>query len=141
EEGEPSTPFTRRIELDDRIARYLLGLDDLGPQLSQVATIGIWDPDVLRVPPAADVIERLSSLISDVRKKSRNAPSHLFIQIHGRSGAGRRSLVDAICEKHGLRLLRVNVAKLATLPTATFEEILNLLVRESILNPVAICLE
>ena len=141
EEGEPSTPFGRRIELDDRIARYLLGLDDLGPQLDQIATTRLWDADILRVAPPPEIVERLSSLISDVRQGLRNAPSHLFVQIHGRSGVAKRSLVALICERHGLRLLRVDVVKLAALPSTTFEEMLNLILRESMLQPLAVCLE
>ncbi|MGH9972183.1 MAG: ATP-binding protein [Pyrinomonadaceae bacterium] len=141
EEGEPSTPFGRRIELDDRIARFLLGLDDLGPQLEQVATTRIWEPDVLRVAPPHEVVERLSKLVGDVRQRSRGAPPHVVVQVHGRSGTGRRLLVASACEKYGLRLLRVNVGKLMALPPATFEEMLNLLARESMLQPLALCLE
>ncbi len=141
EEGEPSTPFSRRIELDDRIARFLLGLDDLGPQLEQVATTRIWKPDLVRVNPPHEVIERLSRLVGNVKERSRGAPSHLVVQVHGRSGTGRRLLVASICEKHGLRLVRVDVAKLVVLPAATFEDTLNLLARESMLQPLALCLE
>jgi len=141
EEGEPSTPFGRRIELDDRIARFLLGLDDLGPQLEQVATTRIWEPDVLRVAPPNEVVERLSRLVGEVRQGSRSAPSHVVVQVHGRSGTGRRSLVASACEKYSLRLLRANVGKLMALPPATFEEMLNLLARESMLQPLALCLE
>ena len=141
EEGEPSTPFGRRIELDDRIARFLLGLDDLGPQLEQVATTRNWEPEVLGVDPPHEVVESLSRLVGNVRERSRGAPSHLVVQVHGRSGTGRRRLVASVCEKHGLRLLRVNVGKLVALPAATFEDTLNLFARESKLQPIAVCLE
>ena len=37
-ESELSTPLGHRIELDDRIARFILGLDDLGSELAEIAT-------------------------------------------------------------------------------------------------------
>jgi hypothetical protein len=141
EEGEPATPFSRRLELDDRIARFLLGLDDLGPQLDQVCTVRNWDADVLRVKAPRELSERLGRLVGDVRLGSRNAPPHLVVQVQGRLGTGRRSLVASVCAKHGLRVMRVNVGKLATLPAPAFDDMLNLLARESALQPVAFCLE
>lgn len=141
DEGEPSTPFNRRLELDDRIARYLLELDDLGPQLESVATSHPWEANSLRVSPPDEVRDRLNRLIDDVRKPSEGAPSHLVIQVHGRYGTGRRSLIAAVCEKQKLRLLRVDAGKLVGLPAAVFEDLLRMLARELILQPTSICLE
>jgi hypothetical protein len=141
EEGEPSTPFSRRIELDDRIARFLLGLDDLGPQLEEVATTRIWEANALRVPAPNEAREQLIRLVADVRRGSHAAPSHLVVQVYGRYGTGRRSLIASVCQQHGLRLLRVETGKLVGLPAPVFEESLRLLARESILQPTAICLE
>ena len=141
EEGEPSTPFSRGIELDDRIARFLLGLDDLGAQLEEVSTTEAWDEDVLRVPPDVEVKERLVRLVDDVRKGLSSAPAQLVVQVHGRYGTGRRSLIASVCEHHQLRLLRVDTAKLAGLPPAAFQETLRLLTRESMLQPSALCLD
>jgi hypothetical protein len=141
EEGEPSTPFSRRIELDDRIARFLMGLDDLGPQLEAVASTSAWDADALRVPPPNEARERLIRLVDNVIQRSPGAPSHLVVQIHGRYGTGRRSLIASACEEHGLRLLRVDAGRLMGLPAAAFEESLRLLARESMLQTSALCLE
>ena len=68
-------------------------------------------------------------------------PSHLVVQLHGRYGTGRRSLIGSVCEQQGLRLLRVDAAKLVGLPAAKFEETLRLLVRESMLQPSLLCIE
>ena len=141
EEGEPSTPFSRRIELDERIARYLLGLNDLGPQLEEVATTRGWEANALRVPPPDEIGERLSRMVGDVRKGSPGVPSHLVVQLHGRDGTGRRSLIGSVCEQQGLQLLRVDAAKLVGLPAAKFEETLSLLIRESMLQPSLLCIE
>ena len=139
--GEPATPFGRRIELDDRISRFLLGLDDLGSQLEEFAVIGPWEPEALRVPPASRTEDRLVQLVADVQRGAPGAPPRLVLHVHGRHGTGRRSLVAAICQRRGLRLLRVDTGRLATLPAAAFEESLLVLARESTLQPTALCLE
>jgi AAA+ superfamily predicted ATPase len=141
EEGESSTPFNRRLELDDRIARYLLQLEDLGPQLEGVATSQVWEAESLRVSPPSELRDQLNRLIDDVRKFSAGAPMHLVFQVHGRYGTGRRSLITTVCEKQKLRLLRVDAGKLAGLPAPMFEDLLQQLSRELILQPTSICLE
>lgn len=141
DEGEPSTPFGRRIELDDRIARFLLGLDDLGPQLEEVAATNLWETEVRRVPPPDKVRQRLIRLVGEMKQGAPGAPSHLVLHVYGRYGTGRRSLTASVCENHALRLLRVDAMRLAGLPAAAFEESLRLLARESMLQPSAICLE
>lgn len=140
-ESELSTPLGHRIELDDRIARFLLGLDDLGSELSEIATVRNWDDDALRVTPPEESLARLSSLVRNVRDDSPAAPSHLVVQVHGRYGTGRRSLIAGVCEKHGLRLIRVDAGKLMGLPSAAFQNSLRVLAREFMLQPSALCLE
>ena len=141
EAGDPATPFGRRIELDDRISRFLLGLDDLGPQLEELAVVGPWNLEALRVPPPGDVEERLARLVTDVQQGAPGAPPRLVVHVHGRQGSGRRSLVTAICQRCGLRLLRVDAARLAALPAASLDESLAVLAREAELQPTALCLE
>jgi hypothetical protein len=101
----------------------------------------VWDVDALRVPPPNEARERLIRLVGNVIQRSHGAPSHLVVQIHGRYGTGRRSLIAAACEQHGLRILRVDTGRLVGLPAAAFEESLRLLARESMLQPSALCLE
>jgi hypothetical protein len=141
ESGDPATPFGRRLELDDRIARFLLGLDDLGPQLDDVAVLGPWDADVLRVAPDRDAVDRLARLLGEVGRGAAGAPPRLVVHVHGRPGTGRRALIANLCERRGLRLVRVDAARLASLPSPAFEDTLLGLARESALHPVALCLE
>jgi hypothetical protein len=139
--GEPATPFGRRIEMDDRLSRWLLGVNDLGSPLEEVATLGPWELETLRVPPQSEIEDRLVQLIDGVRTGTPGAPSRLVVHVYGRYGTGRRSLVAAICQRHQLNILRVDVARLAVLPTAVLEETLLLITRESLLSPTAVCLE
>ena len=139
--GEPATPFGRRIELDDRISRFLLGLDDLGPQLEEFATVGPWDADALRVLPDRDMEARLVHLVAEVQRGAPGAPPRLVVHVHGRQGTGRRSLVTAICQQRGFRLLRVDGGRFAALPAATIDESLAVLAREATLQPTAFCIE
>ena len=141
DDGDPSTPFSRRIELDDRIAHFLLGLDDLGPQLEEVSVTNAWGAEALQIAPPDHARDRLIQLTGDVLRQSSFAPSHLVVQVYGRYGTSRRSLITSVCEYHGLRLLRVDAAKLASLAPAAFQQTLRLLARESLLQPSAICLE
>ena len=141
EAGEPATPFGRRIDLDDRISRFLLGLDDLGPQLEEFAAVGAWDADVMRVPADTMAQSRLVHLVSEVQRGSPGAPPRLVIHLHGRRGTGRRALVAGVCEACGLRLVRVDAARLASLPATVFEDSLLALARESALQPTALCIE
>ena len=139
--GESATPFGRRVELDERISRYLLGLDGLSPQMEEFATAAPWELDALRVLAPSRIEERLVRLVSDVRSSTPGAPPRLIVHLWGRPGTGRRSLVVAIAQRHDLRLLRVDAGRLAALPTTTFEESLVLLARECLLQPTAVCLE
>jgi len=139
--GEPAALLSRRIELDDRIARFLLGLDDLGAQMDEFAAAGPWGSQALRIPPPETEEGRLARLLSDVKRGAPGAPPHLVVHAYGRPGSGRRSLVAAVCRTHGLRVLRVDARRLAALAGAAFEESLLLLVRESMLQPTALCLE
>jgi ATP-dependent 26S proteasome regulatory subunit len=141
EAGDPATPFGRRIELDDRISRFLLDLDDLGPPLDEFVKIGAWEPEALHVPPPRHIEERLAQLVGGLQHGAPGAPPRLVIHVHGRQGTGRRSLVTAICQQRGLRLLRVDAARLAALPPAAFDESLIALAREPILQRTALCFE
>jgi hypothetical protein len=141
EAGELATPFGRRIELDDRIGRYLLDLDDLGPELEDFAAVGPWDAGSLRAahPPALE--DRLVQLVGEVQKERSAAPPSLVVHVHGRDGSGRRSLIAAICDRLGRRIVRVDAARLAGLPAGTLEDALVLLAREALLEPTAVCIE
>ena len=123
------------------MSRYLLGLDDLGPQMEEFATAAPWELDVLRVLAPSGIEERLVQLVSDVRDGAPGAPPRLIAHVWGRQGTGRRSLVVATCQRHDLRLLRVDAGRLAALPATSFEESLVLLARECVLQPTSVCLE
>ena len=43
------------------------------------------------------------------------APSRVVVHIHGRRGSGRKSLIATVCQQRGLRLLRVDAARLVSL--------------------------
>jgi Winged helix domain, variant/ATPase family associated with various cellular activities (AAA) len=140
EAGDPATAFGRRVELDDRIARYLLALGDLGPQLEDVAAVGGWDAAALQTPPDQRIEDRLAALVADP-PGSGGGPSRLVVHVHGRSGAGRRSLIAAVCRRRALRLIRIDAGRLLALPAAAFDETLLMLAREPLLENAALCLE
>jgi hypothetical protein len=141
EAGEPATSLGRRIELDDRTAGFLLGLQDLGSPLGDFTVAGPWDADVLRLTPPASLEERLSRLVGEVLQKGKGAPPSLVLHLRGRYGTGRRSLVASICTQQGLRLLRVDAGRVASLGAAALEEAALLLARESSLQAAALCVE
>jgi hypothetical protein len=139
--SEPTAAFGRRLELDDRISRYLLGLEDLGPQLEEFATVGPWDPDSMRVLPPGAIEDRLARLVADTAERAPGAPASMVVHVHGRQGSGRKSLVASIAQRRGLRLLRLDAARLASLPVQALDDALVALMRESLLQPTAPILE
>jgi winged helix domain-containing protein/ATPase family protein associated with various cellular activities (AAA) len=141
EPGEPATSLGRRVEIDERIACYLLDLRDLGSPLEDFVALGLWNLDTLRVPPDAALEEQLARLVGDVRRGSPAAPPRALVHVYGRSGAGRRSLVAAVCQRHGLGLVRIDAGRLPSLPPGALDEALRLLERESALEPCALCFE
>jgi hypothetical protein len=141
EAGEPAAPFGRRVELDDRMSRFLLGLSELGPQMEEFATVGAWEPEPWHIASAGTLEDRLVRLVADVISGQRGAPSRLVVHLYGRRGSGRRALIAAICRRHNLRVLRIDTARLATLPHPNLEEALVLLAREAVLEPTALVLE
>jgi hypothetical protein len=65
----------------------------------------------------------------------------LIIHVHGRQGTGRRPLIAGICQRHNLRLLRVDAGRLVALPAPSVEDAIVLLAREVLLQPTALCFE
>jgi SpoVK/Ycf46/Vps4 family AAA+-type ATPase len=141
EATEPSAMFGRRVELDDRIARFLLGLEDLGPQLGEFAGAGLWEQESLLVPPPGALEARLIELVANIQDNVPAAPSRVVVHVHGRRGSGRRSLVAAVCQHRGLRLLRVDAARLVSLTAPALDDAMVALAREARLEPTAVCLE
>lgn len=139
--GEPAAPFGRRIELDDRMSRFLLGLDDLGPEMEEFAVVGGWEPEPWGVAITGELEGRLVQLVGDVVDGARGAPPRLVLHVYGRRGSGKRTLIAGICRRRGLRLLRVDPTRLAAMQHAQLEEALTLLARESALQPTAVCIE
>jgi hypothetical protein len=138
---EPSAMFGCRIELDDRIARFLLGLEDLGPQLSEFAVAGAWEPESLRVAPPQTLEDRLTQLVWNIQCSAPGAPGRVVVHVHGRQGSGRKSLIAAVCQQRGLRLLRVDAGRLLSLSGQAFDGALVALAREAMLQATAPCLE
>jgi hypothetical protein len=141
EASEPASPLGRRVELDERLSHFLLGVDDLGAQLGDVAVLGTWDADALRPRPPADVEARLVQLIGDIRAGEPASPPRVVVHMYGRYGTGRRALVAGVCERAGLQLVRVDAGRLVTLPPQAFEDALSLLARETHLHAAALCVE
>ena len=141
EGGDPNTAFGRRLELDDRIARYLLGLSDLGAQLEEVTSPTGWDPALLPASPDPLTEERLAALVAEGQRAGGGAASGLVLHVHGRPGTRRHSLIAAACRRQALRLLPVDAGRLTALSTTAFDETLLLLAREPLLEPTAICLQ
>jgi hypothetical protein len=140
EAGDPNTALGRRLELDERIARYLLGLSDLGAQLEEVVSATGWDPAALQASPDPATEERLAALIAQRQRAEGAAASGLVLHVHGRQGTRRHSLIAAVCRRQALRLLPVDAGRLTGMPATTFDETLLLLAREGLLEPTAICL-
>ena len=141
EAGDPVTAFGRLLELDERIACYLLGLSDLGTRLEEVSAATAWDAAALHGSTEAVTEARLGALVAEGPRTQGDGSSGLVLHVHGRPGTGRRALIAGVCRRSALRLVPVNAARLVGLAGPAFDDTLSLLAREPLLEPTAICLE
>ena len=130
---DPSRPqpplLARYLKVEERVASYLLGSDELDPRLS---------PFARRVEPAV----RLGDLVlpdewrrTALGLASSAAPTVLYLQ--GPYGVGKQTVAEALCREAGLGLLAIDLERLLAADDETFETALDLAAREAILQNAA----
>lgn len=124
---EPVSLLGKTVRLDPRVARYLLGDDEVDDRLRPSARIVL--PSVAlddQVFPAA-FAARLARLADHARTDG----TDLVIYCHGPYGVGKQAAAAACCEGWGAALLAVDGARLAARTAEEFATLVGLIDREA----------
>lgn len=129
DEGRPM----RAIRLDDRIASYLLGLDEPDARLKGILSARGFAVNWDQLFFDDEMMARLRRLAEWARKTSEGGT----LLFHGPYGSGRWKSACAVCTAAGINLIRVNVEAALREP-ARWEFIVDLCYREAALQHAAI---
>jgi MoxR-like ATPase len=135
--SQPDPPLLAKyLKVDPRIAEYLFGHDELDERLRlYVEPIKPCEPTEVRAAalPDSDSRDRLSRFIQNMPPSER-----LVIHLQGPYGVGKQGIAETVCREQGLRLLVVELARLATQGGSSYEKTLTLINREARLQAAAL---
>jgi hypothetical protein len=121
------------LRLDERIAGFLLGCDQLPAVTASFARFAGLD-----APPDSELASRLAAAVRDhLDSGGQTRDRRLLVQLCGPAGTGRRALATAICAQLQIPLLVIDLEDLVGLGEP-FEPALRLAARESLLQPAAL---
>lgn len=130
------------IKLDDRLANYLLGSDDIDDRL--VPLVAPFAPGVRfeEILMPGETKARFENLIKN-RGVTGSAqmpgkPETLILYFQGPYGVGKRTAAAAICHKLDLRLLHVCLKQLSGSASVDFDKTIQLVKREALLQNCAL---
>jgi AAA+ superfamily predicted ATPase len=135
-----AAPLTSRfLKLDDRIAGYLLGVEEIDPKLAGWVELLRFGDGPIRTPVPEDVRRCAVDLLEAAYGEGK-AQCRPVLHLYGSPGSGRRSLAEHVCQRLHLPLLVADARQ----PSGSGVERADLLWRlgrESFLQPAAIFLE
>ncbi|MEZ4660562.1 MAG: hypothetical protein R2911_23650 [Caldilineaceae bacterium] len=117
----------KNIQLDPRIARYLLDGDEPDARLQPYLRLLLGNTTVADLPLPAEFKERLRQLSQAGIERG-----DLLFYFQGPYGVGKRNASIALCNHLGIRLFYVDGRRLAQLSTAEFETLTRLICRVSL---------
>jgi AAA+ superfamily predicted ATPase len=135
--GDGDEPVSvRPARLDDRIASFLLGDDDIDPRLAGVVRHA--DRGVLPRDLAADLaqISRLEGLSQWLLGRGRRGTGAVLF-LHGPYGSGRRAAAQAICSSLRVPLLAIDTGR-ALAELMEWKELVERTYREGALQGAAV---
>ena len=134
---DPAKPYPtllgRYIRIEERIVNYLLGSDEVDTRLSSFVRRAEIRTELDELVMPRERKERLARLAGD------NA-AHLILYLQGPYGAGRQAIAEALCRKLNLGMLVVDAGHLAASTEADFQALVQLAIREAVLQPAALYL-
>ncbi|HUJ10365.1 MAG TPA: AAA family ATPase [Verrucomicrobiae bacterium] len=136
----PSPLLSKFLKLDDRVAAFILGSDQIDLRLASLAHVTApqmgWDDLILddHSKQAASDFVRSNALAATA------GYGKPVMHLHAPAGAGKRTFAECVCRDLGLSLLCANTSKMIG-HTLSFEEVLRLLCREATLQRAALCLD
>ena len=130
----PSTAQSLRpLKLEDRIADYLMGVNQLD---DRVANLLSPLSNVPLSPEANDLADRIACSITSRARESLQ-PS---INLIARKGADKEAIASALCNRLGIQIFSLNLTRLFAIDIQR-QEMLRLIEREAMLNQFALYIE
>ncbi len=132
--------LSRSINIDPRIADYLLGIGRMDSRIEPGARISDqrMDPDLVTLPEVMQT--RLIDFVRTHVRGNLHDDRNIILHFHGQQGTGKHAMASAICLDLRIPLLVVDMLKL-TDGKLPFEEAVMIIGRELVLLPAALCLE
>lgn len=135
-DGTDANPslLSKFVKLDERIAAFLLNSDEIDPKIARFSTLvkPVRSFDDLIVPD-----DQKNCLFEAVKRRTEE-DSRLMFFFYGPSGTGKKLAAEACCKELKVNLL---LADAGTFPKGAEGEILNLILREALLQQGAVFIE
>ena len=123
--------LARALELDEHVATYLQGADELDPRLQ---------PHARLLQPRARLEDLLlpEALKAGLARFVEQSAPRAMVHLQGPGGTGKRTLVEALCRQLGLPLLTADCAGLIVSGEESFSAAVRLIAREARLHGAAL---
>ncbi len=117
--GEGPVLLSRPLQLDDRIADFLLGSRSLAPAVQTWAEV-VAPGEANDAKNADDAEPELRRRLSGLLRSRLAAPGEedVVVSMHGPYGAGKRELARAVCADLGIALVEADVARMLAISAA-----------------------
>jgi len=135
--GDDVPLLARPLKVDERIVTYLLGLDAIDQRLLDRVHWASERFSVEALPLAPDIRKALGNLMAPLLGQGELTQLLPVLVFQGPAGAGKRAAAAAVSEAMGLRLLEVDVQRLAICPLDP-QRAIRLVFREARLRDAAV---
>ena len=126
--------LSKVLKVDERVVRYLLGQNDIDPRLQPYVR-----PVLPKVSMQELVLPELTKQrLAGLARTRTQTDAHFVLYFQGPAGVGKESTAEALCCVLGLGLLVVDGGKLLHSENPTFEGLVQLAVREALLQDAAL---
>ena len=132
--------LARGLKLDERILSFLLGTPGMEKELSACLSVLSSPPDLSSLRWPDELKQRLLATSQEYLTKETRPTRKLIYNFHGPTGTGRKSLAASLCRELGVPLMIVDLREVL-LRQQGFEEVVQKILREAVLQPTAIYVE
>lgn len=132
--------LSRRLKLDDRIVNFLLGFDVMDSGLNSWAKMLIPQKDWTDILIEENIKEGFLHLSGELLNERESDKKRIIIYLKGAYGTGKKSVAEAFCHELQLPLIFIDSRELLNIDL-DFEEVLQCLFREALLQSAALYLE
>lgn len=132
--------LSRTLKLDDRIASFLLGHQQMDGRLERFARLVPPGENPEEMTAGQEIYQQVDSFVQAYFREPQSRGRNLILYLHGPGNPDKRTIVEAICGNYGLPLLVADVEAMKS-GQSPFEQAGWLLAREAALQSAVLCLE